>query len=217
MLDLCAVQQTSHLSADNDPTGRPWPRAWARASTGLSATTCPSDLYISAERPWSLQYSHIPADKPFPLPDDLHLPSMGPGAARWPGTVQPRRPTNAFHTTFSRGNSAGKTSEVLGLSTRPRAHLNGDYFRWAGFYSFLLFLRHDFCSIVSNERFLFKIMLLRHVQPRKPKNEALIDSLLVYIEVSYSRGFTLRHATIRLQLNEACHYSNTPIEACHYS
>ncbi len=103
MLDLCAVQQTSHLSADNDPTGRPWPRAWARASTGLSATTCPSDLYISAERPWSLQYSHIPADKPFPLPDDLHLPSMGPGAARWPGTVQPRRPTNAFHTTFSRG------------------------------------------------------------------------------------------------------------------
>ena len=58
-------------------------------------------------------------------------------------------------------------------------------------------------------------MLLRHAQPRKPKNEALslIYSLLLYSEVSYSRGFTLRHATIRLQLNEACHYSNTPIEA----
>jgi hypothetical protein len=51
-------------------------------------------------------------------------------------------------------------------------------------------------------------MLLRHAQPRKPKNEALIYSLLIYSEVRYSRGFTLRHATIRLQLNEACHYSN---------
>jgi hypothetical protein len=54
-----------------------------------------------------------------------------------------------------------------------------------GFYSFLRFLRHDFCSIVSNERL---IMLLRHAQPRKPKNEALIYSLLLYIEVRYSRG-----------------------------
>ena len=65
--------------------------------------------------------------------------------------------------------------------------------------------------------FLFKIVLLRHAQLRKPKNEALIYSLLLYIEVRYSRCFTLRHATIRLQLNEASHYSNTPIEACHYS
>ena len=103
--DLCALRQASQRS----PAGRPWPRAWARASTGVSATTCPSDLHISAERPWSLQYSHMPADKPFPLPDDRHRPSMGPGAARRPGTAQPRRPgaaqlpTNAFHTTFSRG------------------------------------------------------------------------------------------------------------------
>lgn len=114
--DLCALRQASQHS----PAGRPWPRAWARASTGVSATTCPSDLHISAERPWSLQYSHMPADKPFPLPDDRHRPSMGPGAARRPGTAQPRRPgaaqlpTNAFHTTFSRGNSAGKASEALG-------------------------------------------------------------------------------------------------------
>ena len=67
----------------------------------------------------------------------------------------------------------------------------GVYFRWAGFYSFLRVLRHDFCSIVSNERFLFKIVLLRHAQLRKPKNEALIYSLWLYSEVSYSRGFTL--------------------------
>ena len=59
--------------------------------------------------------------------------------------------------------------------------------------------RHlGYCSIVSNERFLFKIVLLRHAQLRKPKNEALIYSLLLYSEGSYSRGFTLRHATIRL-------------------
>ena len=57
--------------------------------------------------------------------------------ARRPGTAQPRRPdaaqptTNVFHTTFSRGNSAGKASEAFvrgfasfQLSTRPRA--------WAG-------------------------------------------------------------------------------------
>ena len=61
-------------------------------------------------------------------------------------------------------------------------------------------LRHDFCTVFSNEGLLFKIMLLRHAQTRKPKNEALIYSLLLYIEGSYSRGFTLRHATIRLQL-----------------
>ena len=61
-------------------------------------------------------------------------------------------------------------------------------------------LRHDFCTIVSNERFWFKIMLLRHAQPRKPKNEALLYSFIANEEVRYSRGFTLRHATIRLQL-----------------
>ena len=90
-------------------------------------------------------------------------------------------------------------------------------FQMGGVLFIFAVLRHDFCTIVSNERFLFKIMLLRHAQPRKPKNEALLYSLLLYSEVPYSRGFTLRHATIRLQLNEACHYSNTPIEACHYS
>ena len=116
--NLCALRQASHNPADNAPAGRPWPRAWARASTGLSATTCPSDLHISAERPWSLQYSHMPADKPFPLPDDRHRPSMGPGAARRPGTAQPRRPgaaqlpTNAFHTTFSRGKLREKGSFI---------------------------------------------------------------------------------------------------------
>ena len=34
-------------------------------------------------------------------------------------------------------------------------------------------LRHDFCTVFSNEGLLFKIMLLRHAQTRKPKNEAL--------------------------------------------
>ena len=107
--DLCALQQTLHIS----PAGQPCPHAWARASTDVSDTTCPS-----------------------------YLPAMGPDVARRPGTAQPRRPdprqpdaaqptTNAFHTTFSRGNSAGKASETLGrgfasfqISTRPRA--------WAG-------------------------------------------------------------------------------------
>jgi hypothetical protein len=98
--DLCALRQASHLS----PAGRPCPRAWARASTDVSATTCPSDR-----------------------------PAMGPGVARRPGTAQP--PTNVFHTTFSRGNSAGnvfvfagKASEALGrgfasfrISTRGQA------------------------------------------------------------------------------------------------
>jgi hypothetical protein len=119
---LCALQQESHLS----PAGRPCPHAWARSSTDVSATTCPSDLHISAERRWSLQQSHM---KPIALPADLHWPAMGPVVAR-----RPRRPgaallpTNAFHTTFSRGNSAGKASEALGrgfasfqISTRPRA------------------------------------------------------------------------------------------------
>ena len=88
--DLCALQQTLHIS----PAGQPCPHAWARASTDVSDTTCPS-----------------------------YLPAMGPDVARRPGTAQPRRPdprqpdtaqptTNAFHTTFSRGNSAGKEREV---------------------------------------------------------------------------------------------------------
>ena len=74
-------------------------------------------------------------------------------------------------------------------------------------------LRHGFYTIVSNEGFLFKIGLLRHAQPRKPKNEALHYSLLqmrksaIHAEACY----------YSIATNETCHYSNTPIEACHCS
>jgi hypothetical protein len=74
-------------------------------------------------------------------------------------------------------------------------------------------LRHGFYTIVSNEGFLFEIALLRHAQPRKPKNEARHYSLLqmrksaIHAEACY----------YSIATNETCHYSNTPIEACHYS
>jgi hypothetical protein len=48
-------------------------------------------------------------------------------------------------------------------------------------------LRYGFYTIVSNERFLFRIGLLRHAQPRKPKNEARHYSLLQMRKVRYSR------------------------------
>jgi hypothetical protein len=48
-------------------------------------------------------------------------------------------------------------------------------------------LRHGFYTIVSNEGFLFKIGLLRHAPPRKPKNEARHYSLLQMRKVRYSR------------------------------
>jgi hypothetical protein len=54
-------------------------------------------------------------------------------------------------------------------------------FRWEVLFIFAD-LRHDFktdfCTIVSNEGFLFKIMFMRHAQPRKPKNEALLYSFI---------------------------------------
>jgi hypothetical protein len=46
---------------------------------------------------------------------------------------------------------------------------------------------HGFYTIVSNEGFLFKIALLRHAQPRKPKNEARHYLLLQMRKVRYSR------------------------------
>jgi hypothetical protein len=60
-----------------------------------------------------------------------------------------------------------------------------------------------FYTLVSNEGFLFKIGLLRHAQPRKPKNEARHYSLL-----------QMRKSAIHA---EACYYSIATNEACHYS
>jgi hypothetical protein len=84
----------------------------------------------------------------------------------------------------------------------------------------VLFIFADLRLCISNEGFLFKIMLLslRHAQTHMP-NPKSRKMRHYFIHLLQMRKSDIHDEACYYSIatNEACHYSNTPIEACHYS